>query len=743
MEQRSPEWVAITPLLAFAAASVSASVDAALSGGTSGESLLIALPAVILGALAILMTAEDLPPWLKAFTWRVRSVVIVGAVVGTGLILILFGSTDGAAWFAALWLVVLVGYAIWLFRGVHDTSASASPLSASMTPLAVGAAAALFVAVHVDPIGVGRALGVLTLANVALAGFVAFFFFLVRLTHRYRPPQLLWWFGFRQLPVLSLVLFWWIAVGLAGSDTLHDIRILDRRTVTTSTGKEVLAPKPKLADAFAAWTATQPELKADQAGDPIPLVLVAAHGGGIRAAYWTASTLDCIVGVSSAGTDRAKLKSADDAERIRTCEGTRRTEAQQRVAAGRLFLVSGVSGGAVGLYAYARQMLHNGWLADGSWVDTRLAPDFASPAVAWALFHDVPNRLLGLEPDRGGCQRYVHRACWTSDRAAVLEDAFDDAWEVPAKEAMLRRVYDLRSSTDEKARNNASIVPVLVTNATLTGGNTRGISSAVDLGAWPRADKADRKPRNDPLPLAGTMEVTDALCGRDDIRLSTAALLAARFPFVTPSGHVPGRCGESDEHPPKDEPDLEGCGHRPAAACDGSFVDGGYVENSGLFTIIAVWPSLRAEVLKYNANHERKIAPLIIELDNHYQAAIPTTVPAGGSRAETLIPIQTAFGGRNAMQTYARAAARRLLPDSCAVTISPSLHPGLIAPLGWELSPSARDDLRAGRIEPPPAATENQRTAQIERLRLLQERLAGEDEERVGLEPLIKDCLPG
>jgi hypothetical protein len=307
---------------------------------------------------------------------------------------------------------------------------------------------------------------------------------------------------------------------------------------------------------------------------------------------------------------------------------------------------------------------------------------------------------------------------------------------------MLRGVYDLRSSRDGKARNNATIVPVLVTNATLTGGNTRGISSPVDLGAWPRADKADRKPRNDPLPLAGTMEVTDALCGRDDIRLSTAAMLAARFPYVTPSGHVRGRCGESDAHPPTDEPNPFGCGKRPAAACEGSFVDGGYVENSGLFTIIAIWPSLRAEIVKYNAAHTRQIAPLIVELDNHYQAFVSTTVPAGGSRSETLIPLQTAFGGRNAMQTFARAAAHRLLPDSCTVTISPSLHPGLIAPLGWELSPSAREDLRAGRTEPHPAASEDDRTAQIERLRLLQERLAGEDEPRVGLEPSITACVP-
>jgi len=36
----------------------------------------------------------------------------------------------------------------------------------------------------------------------------------------------------------------------------------------------------------------------------------------------------------------------------------------------------------------------------------------------------------------------------------------------------------------------------------------------------------------------------------------------------------------------------------------------------------------------------------------------------------------------------------RLTPPSCTLTVSPGLHPGVMAPLGWELSDSAIKDLQ-------------------------------------------------
>jgi hypothetical protein len=188
------------------------------------------------------------------------------------------------------------------------------------------------------------------------------------------------------------------------------------------------------------------------------------------------------------------------------------------------------------------------------------------------------------------------------------------------------------------------------------------------------------------------------------------------------------------------------CAHkRPSKAqnCAGNYVDGGYTDNSGLFTLVSIWPSLRALIVQHNLYAKRsglrKIAPLIVELDNHYQKSRQPAVPSGGTAAETLVPPLTAFGGRSAIETFARAAAYRILPTSCTVTISPALHPGLIAPLGWELSEAARMDLRAGLTNPHPADTNG---VAVKNLLTVQFRLAAAKHPKHVIGEPLKVCLP-
>jgi hypothetical protein len=355
----------------------------------------------------------------------------------------------------------------------------------------------------------------------------------------------------------------------------------------------------------------------------------------------------------------------------------------------------------------------------------------------------VPNRLLGLRPDTGApCGWEVLNACLRQNRAAVLEETFDKEWDGrPSTAALLRRSYELRFARDPRARQNAGLVPLLVMNATLTGGKARAVVSPANLGSWPYADADDPERGNDRLPLAGTVEVRDALCESNDVRLSTAALLAARFPYVTPSGRMPGRCGDDGTSA---EDKAAPCALESAKRCEGRFVDGGYADNSGLFTLVAVWPSLRSLIVDYNLKARvagrREIAPLIVEIDNHYQASLRASVPSGGSAAETLIPPETGFGSRRAMETFARAAAYRILPFECTVTISPSLHPGLIAPLGWELSEAARDDLLEGLTRAHPA--DESGMISVRRLRQIQARIAAPSERKVVIGKDLATCLP-
>ena len=106
-----------------------------------------------------------------------------------------------------------------------------------------------------------------------------------------------------------------------------------------------------------------------------------------------------------------------------------------------------------------------------------------------------------------------------------------------------------------------------------------------------------------------------ASCGKS-FRASTAALLSARWPYISPSGQLP---------------------------CKGprvSVVDGGYADGAGTQGVIELWDQLEPLVAAYNAhpaNATHPVVPTLVVVDNHYQSAsaaarVPRT-------AEALVPL--------------------------------------------------------------------------------------------------------
>ena len=222
--------------------------------------------------------------------------------------------------------------------------------------------------------------------------------------------------GAKRLPLLTLLVVWWVLTGLMTQPGLHAVPIAPREQVEAATGASRSAPD--LAAAFETWVRAQPELangaEEGSSQPPIPLVLISAHGGGIRAAFWTALVLDCLVGrtrVSQPPTERP------------ICATPRRSSDEIRSAAGRVMLASGVSGGSVGLAAYAQHMRHGNPVSDG-WVRQTLGSDFASPTIGWGLFHDLPNRLLGMPTDRD-CKGAGPPPCFRQDRAGTLSASIE------------------------------------------------------------------------------------------------------------------------------------------------------------------------------------------------------------------------------------------------------------------------------------------------------------------------------
>jgi hypothetical protein len=187
-----------------------------------------------------------------------------------------------------------------------------------------------------------------------------------------------------------------------------------------------------------------------------------------------------------------------------------------------------------------------------------------------------------------------------------------------------------------------------------------------------------------PVPLAATRDAVSTLCGNQDLRLSTAALLAARFPFVSPTGALPV-CG-----------------------APGRFtylVDGGLVESSGASPVTGMLRDLLPRIQAYNRDSSHPcVQPVVVQLDNDYEMLSVTDPPS--RPRELLAPVmglgrsgergaaarqQLAQLG-NAMKDLAGCSAAPDLPTY--LHVRPTAHPGTQAPLGWSLSSEARRDLR-------------------------------------------------
>jgi hypothetical protein len=680
----APELLAIVPLLTIASAAIGGAIDSMLTDAPRFHfgSFALIFPALFLALVAVLMTGDGGPPPVPALPQR-RGWLVALCVVFILAIPLWAGSELAADIIGFAFLAATMTYGAVLFHGSERVQNN--PYGFVILPVALLGALTTLIALHINVFGVGHTLGVFALVDVALAGVLAALFWVAQWSIERRPPRLLALVGFQQLPILSILFVWWVAAGVLAPAQLHDARLTQHQTANAST-------PTTLEQAFQEWVHDQASALNEPANGPLPLLLVATHGGGIRSAYWTAVALDCIVGAS------AEPETLTDPNYAATCTSHRRSSAETKAAARDIFLISSVSGGAVGTYAYSRELLAEGGLSKG-WVHDELGGDFASPTIGWGLFHDLPNHLVGFHPGTGGrCGASLSGECLASDRSAVLENSLDRSWG--GTSPTLRGVWDERAA---HSSSSAALVPLLLFNSTVVGGIARAVTSPILLSDWPLPESSQLSDTNaiDERPLAGTPQALAALCAGNDLRLSTAALLAGRFPYVSPAARIDEHCrpytdtGSQDNGPCGSTSRVVG-----QAGCKLELVDGGYIDNSGLATVDTLFPAIKQLVEEQNAkaSTKRKIALVIVELDNYYRAA-PSEAPSADSGVgQTLAPPVTALGGRNSVETVARADAYRLTPGGCTITISPASHPGLRAPVGWEISPSAETELQNGLV---------------------------------------------
>ncbi len=464
------------------------------------------------------------------------------------------------------------------------------------------------------PVWMSHMAGFLACAVLALASVVLTVGVSVAYVRDTRPPELFYACGFElhSAPVVALLV---LAALLAswptdGPISVHGVRGLPANDAAAQ--HPVLTDRPDLATVFAHWLA-QPQacrqtipVNGHQIGLR-PMLMVAGEGGGIRATYWTALGMERIGLTPPSGA-------AGDDSRPTTC------------GAGATLFSGGASGGAVGL-GVARFTKHP--VAD---VTSMAEPDALAAGAVGLLIRDVLAATTGVPlPSYGGYPGSVEDpevppGSWL-DRAGLMETVWQSQSKALSSDYLPAGDATTASSTSE------GLTGELILTSTSVAGGCRAFVSQVRLSDTPPPllpTGNDQSASIDPNcsaasgpgpygfdlfasygPDLGTApKAPGGLKCLGDVKASTAAMLASRFPYVTPSGVV-GPCGPWTRQ---------------------QLVDGGYTENSGLGTIVDLasqWqPLVRAQdaaVLAWATSTSGQAAappstdfvyPVVVYLDN-------------------------------------------------------------------------------------------------------------------------------
>jgi hypothetical protein len=435
-----------------------------------------------------------------------------------------------------------------------------------------------------------------------------------------------------------------LAIGsfVPAGDDYHSIR---------RSGDALRPPQTTVDAAFASWLRGFDGCRPARAA--VPLVLVAAPGGGIRAAFWTTLAVERVSALDTSCGERS------------------------------VFAASGVSGGALGLVVHSLSpkapaqesrptlLTRLGWTAArASTPEAALADNTSLSATGAAMmFRDAVHSFSGLN--------------WFDDRAAVLERSWEERF--PALASPFYAGLQPQNTPGDNGHQDWR--PLLLLNGTEAATGCRVVVSPLTIAATPAGSdpSACLSPASrDGASAFGALDFSDWLegCDHGDVRASTAALIAARFPAVSPSGY------------------MKGCANTNTI----NDLDGGAAENTGLQTILDVWRQLAPLVDSHNAcvvNPSRvscrdvepfRVVPMVVMVDNHYTA--PTAV------SHTKVPSQIGAllvaAGAKKVPSETGVLEQRVLSElgrTGFFLVSPTVKPDISAPLGWTLSGIAQDNL--------------------------------------------------
>lgn len=328
----------------------------------------------------------------------------------------------------------------------------------------------------------------------------------------------------------------------------------------------------------------------DPAACPRP-VIVAAAGGASRAGFFTASVIGHFLdfdslrkGYDFTRKDGSRIVRADR-------DDGRFTPAQEAVLgnadiAGRIFAISGVSGGAYGAAAVTAAL--------SARTGPGVPPCAGAPAPYWfgktvANWRDCLESLTAgdyLTATFFGLAFHDQVQLFLQDRAALLEQAWEQRAEAllsaPGAATAPRTLGRLAAPFLSEDRSTRSWLPFLVLNGTSVETGQRIVTTDLNpTYAAPRDCPSGGPPAECPV-FVHTLDFHSLIRADLDVALSTAALNSARFPVISPPGSI----------------------HASTDDIADRIVDGGYFENYGAESaldlaraIVAVEPRLAPFVL--------------------------------------------------------------------------------------------------------------------------------------------------
>lgn len=331
---------------------------------------------------------------------------------------------------------------------------------------------------------------------------------------------------------INIHLIFLIIIFLFGQWTeRHHVDLIEKRSAI----QESFANKASVSDYFIQWVKDRDTLI--RKSKEFPVYFVLSDGGASRSGYWVASVL-------------GKLE-----------------DTSQHDFSKHLFCLSGASGGSVGNAAFYTLLRNAADRPDKNLPNNQLfyqagkeylRSDFLTYTLSRMLGHDFFVPMLPIDTK--------------GDRAKALTDALEQA---PKDSVLLKNQLQVPLSELAIYKNRVNTkLPILCVNTTRMQDGAPSVISTIAI---------------DPLTFNNRIDVLARLNHGRDMKLSTAVVLGASFPYVSPAGRIDGL--KFLNGGPKEFPFY--------------FVDGGYVDNSGagvVHEMIIKLNSLRDSICRSNTD---------------------------------------------------------------------------------------------------------------------------------------------